>query len=77
MFLFPLVTGAVGYLLPVWLWPARNVPEYEYASQRFARGSGVRTLIFVTAGIMAWVGMTGALYPAIQGVCAIWPRFSS
>jgi hypothetical protein len=85
MFLFPLVTGAVGYLLPVWLWPARNVPAYENASRRFARGSGVRTLIFVTAGIMAWAGMAGAFYPAIlaiavficQGVWAIWPRFSS
>jgi hypothetical protein len=61
------------------------VPAYENASRRFARGSGVRTLIFVTAGIMAWAGMAGAFYPAIlgiavficQGVWAIWPRFSS
>ena len=85
IFLFPLVTGAVGYLLPVWLWPARNVPAYERAARRFAWGSGARMLFFVTAGAMALAGMAGAFYPAIlgiavficQGVWAIWPRFSS
>ncbi len=85
MFLFPLVTGAVGYLLPVWLWPARDVPAYEDAARRLAWGSGVRTLIFMMAGAMAWVGMTGASLLALtgivffigQGAWAIWPRYSS
>ncbi len=84
MFLFPLVTGAIGYLLPVWLWPARDVPAYEDAARRLAWGSGVRTLIFMIAGIMAWVGMTAAFCLAIlgiavficQGVWALWPRIS-
>ena len=85
MFLFPLVTGAISFLLPVWLWPARNIPAYEDAARRLAWGSGVRALIFMIAGGMAWMGMTGSFCLAIlgiavficQGLWALWPRFSS
>ena len=85
MFLFPLVTGAISCLLPVWLWPARNVPAYEYAARRLAWGSGVRSLIFMIAGGMAWTGMTGAVSLALLGIAvficqsawALWPRFSA
>jgi hypothetical protein len=85
MFLFPLVTGAVGHLLPVWLWPARDAPAYEISARRLACGSGARTLIFMIAGVMALTGMPGAFYPAILGIAAfigqcawaLWPRIAS
>lgn len=64
MFLFPLVTGAVSYLLPVWLWPARNNAAYEIAVRRLAWGSGARALVFFVAGGMALAGLPGAVYPA-------------
>ncbi len=64
MFLFPLVTGAVSYLLPVWLWPARNDAAYEIAVRRLAWGSGARALVFIVAGGMALAGLPGAVYPA-------------
>lgn len=64
MFLFPLVTGAVSYLLPVWVWPARNTVAYESAVRRLAWGSGVRALVFLMAGVTAWAGLPGAVYLA-------------
>lgn len=64
LFLFPLVTGAISYLLPVWMWPARNTPACNICVQRLAWGSGLRALVFFLAGIMAWAGAPGALYLA-------------
>lgn len=65
VFLLPLVTGAVSYLLPVWIWPARNNPEYETIAQQLAWGSGIRSLFFLLAGVMAWSDMTVAVYLAV------------
>ena len=62
MFLFPLVTGAISYLMPVWLWPARNTGAREVAVRRLAWGSGVRALVFFMAGVMAWTAQPGAIY---------------
>ena len=64
MFLFPLVTGAVSYLLPIWVWPARNTAAYASAVRRLAWGSGARALVFLIAGVMAWAGLPGAVYLA-------------
>jgi len=68
IFLLPLVTGAVSYLLPVWIWPARNTSAYAVASRRLAYGSGVRALVFLTAGILVVSGFTGAIYLAFAGI---------
>jgi hypothetical protein len=84
VFLFPLVTGAVSYLLPVWLWPAHNTAVYEYTARRLAWGSGVRSLVFLAAGVVACLDMRGAVYLAgvgilvflLQIVWALWARFS-
>jgi hypothetical protein len=85
IFLFPLVTGAVSYLLPVWLWPARNTTIYERIAQRLAWGSGIRSLVFLAAGVVACIGIRGAVYLAGAGILAfllqvlwvLWARFSS
>jgi hypothetical protein len=84
MFLFPLVTGAISYLLPVWIWPARNTAAYESAVRRLAWGSGARALVFFLAGVMAWIGFAGAVYLAgavlavflAQAIWALSARFS-
>jgi len=68
IFLLPLVTGAVSYLLPVWIWPARNTSAYAVASQRLVYGSGIRALVFLTAGILVASGFTGAIYLALAGI---------
>jgi hypothetical protein len=84
MFLFPLVTGAISYLLPVWVWPARNTAAYESAVRRLAWGSGARALVFFLAGFMVWAGLPGAVYLAgvamavflAQAIWALSARFS-
>jgi hypothetical protein len=68
IFLLPLVTGAISYLLPVWIWPARNSSAYAVASQRLAYGSGIRALVFLTSGILVASGFTGAIYLALAGI---------
>ncbi|MEW6330334.1 MAG: hypothetical protein AB1560_02635 [Pseudomonadota bacterium] len=85
LFLFPLVTGAVSYLLPVWIWPARNTAAHASAVRRLAWGSGARVLGFFLAGGMAWAGLPGAVHlaGAVMAVflaLAIWAlsaRFSA
>ncbi|GAB4508982.1 MAG: hypothetical protein Tsb0026_08450 [Sulfuricaulis sp.] len=84
MFLFPLVTGAISYLLPVWVWPTRNTGAYNAAVRRLARGSGARALVFFMAGVAAWAGLPGAVYLAgavmavflVQAIWALSARFS-
>jgi len=83
VFLFPLVTGAVSYLLPVWLWPARNSSAYEFSARSIAWSSGARSLVFLAAGVVTWFGMSGAVYLAgggilvflLQVVWVLWKRF--
>ncbi len=70
MFLFPLVTGAISYLLPVWVWPARHTVAHETAARRLAWGSGARALVFFMAGVMAWAGLSGAVYLAGMAMAA-------
>lgn len=67
-FLFPLVTGAVSHLLPVWIWPERNSPRYQAACRRLALGSGARVLVFTAAGLLALAGVEGAAYLAVAGI---------
>lgn len=58
-FLFPLVTGAVSYLFPVWVWPGPAGGAHAALQRRLALGSGWRTLAFMGAGVLAWVGLPG------------------
>jgi hypothetical protein len=69
-FLFPLVTGAVSYLLPVWLFPARTTSAYEKTARVLAWGSGARSLVFLAAAAMAWLSPLWAIYLALIGVVA-------
>jgi len=71
-FLFPLVTGAVSYLLPVWIWPARNTPAYELVARELAHGSAARGLLFLTAGVLTFAGVVGAAWLAVATLAAYW-----
>jgi hypothetical protein len=64
-FLFPLVTGAVSYLLPVWLWPGQQGDRHQRLRQRVVRGSGWRVLGFAVAGALVASGYAGGLYLAL------------
>lgn len=55
-FLMPLVTGAVSYLLPLWLRPGQQTAWHQAARQHLGFGGGLRALIFLAGGIMVGLG---------------------
>src|SRR5512135_2359391 len=69
-FLFPLVSGAAGQLLPLWLKPGQQTAWHAQARRRLTYASGVRAVLFLMAGLLAlarikWAGVLalGALLP--------------
>ena len=50
-FLFPLVSGAVSHLLPVWLRPGRQGQWHDGLRARLARWGGLRALLLLLAGL--------------------------
>jgi hypothetical protein len=67
-FLFPLVSGAAGYLLPLWLRPGIQTPWHVTARSRLAYGSAVRFGLFATAGVLALTGWRGSAAVALTGL---------
>lgn len=55
-FLMPLVTGAVSYLLPLWLHPGQQTPWHLAARKHLGSGGGLRSLILLAGGIMVGLG---------------------
>lgn len=55
-FLMPLVTGAVSYLLPLWLRPGHQTGWHREVRKRLGLGSGARALILLAGGLMAGMG---------------------
>lgn len=49
-FLLPLVTGALGQLLPVWRWPGPQCPARDAMRSRLVASGGVRALLFFSSG---------------------------
>lgn len=63
-FLFPLVTGALTHLLPVWLRPGPHAAWQGQARARLGRWSGAAALVFLSSGVAGLfepvAGMLGA-----------------
>jgi hypothetical protein len=84
-FLLPLVSGAAGQLLPVWLAPGRQTDWHTAARQRLARGAGLRALALAAAGLAsladhplaAAIGLTAALWLAVAMVVTALTRRSA
>lgn len=64
-FLMPLVTGAVSYLLPLWLRPGQQTTWHQAARRHLGFGSGLRALIFLAGGVMVGLGHDIGWYLAI------------
>lgn len=65
-FLFPLVTGALTQLLPVWLRPGPHAAWQEQARARLGRFSGAAALVFLVAGVAGmFEPVAGALGAAV------------
>jgi hypothetical protein len=69
MFLLPLITGAAGYLLPLWLRPSAGPAWHMQARGALGRFSAMRTVLFVGAGALTgWWGLHWGSLPAAIGI---------
>lgn len=67
-FLFPLVSGAAGHLLPLWLRPGRQGEWHDLARQRLTWGSGARAGLLLAGGGAALAGMSWGALVAMAGL---------
>ncbi|HSI96064.1 MAG TPA: hypothetical protein VK938_08260, partial [Methylophilaceae bacterium] len=56
-FLMPLVTGAVSYLLPLWLRPGKQTEWHQAMRRSMGFASSARALILLVGGLMAGLGI--------------------
>ncbi|OAJ71937.1 hypothetical protein A7976_10850 [Methylobacillus sp. MM3] len=56
-FLMPLVTGAVSYLLPLWLRPGKQTEWHLAMRRNMGFASSARALILLAGGLMAGLGV--------------------
>ncbi|OIR09563.1 hypothetical protein GALL_84070 [mine drainage metagenome] len=67
-FLFPLISGAAGQLLPLWLLPGHQTDWHEHARQRLTFAAGARAALFLTAGLLAAAGFNWASWLALAAL---------
>lgn len=72
-FLFPLISGAAGHLLPLWLQPGRQTAWHNAARRRLTFGSGARALLFLASGLLLAAGYRWGAYLALAGLAAFLP----
>lgn len=64
-FLFPLVSGAAGQLLPLWFRPGRQTEWHAQARRRLTFASGTRAALFLVGGLLALAGYGWASWLAL------------
>ncbi|MBI5007722.1 MAG: hypothetical protein HZB95_11450 [Nitrosomonadales bacterium] len=67
-FLFPLVSGAAGQLLPLWFRPGQQTEWHARVRRRLTYAGGLRALLFLVAGIMALAGSGSASWFALAAL---------
>lgn len=67
-FLFPLVSGAAGQLLPLWVRPGRQTEWHERARRRLTFAAGPRAMLFLAAGLLALARFKGASWIALAAL---------
>lgn len=67
-FLFPLVSGAAGQLLPLWLRPGNPTQWHEQARRRLTQASGLRAVLFAAAGLLSLTGYRWASWLALAAL---------
>ena len=69
-FLFPLVTGAVSQLLPIWARPGPQTAWHTLARQHLGKGGGYRAMLFLVGGLLLGLGWRGGLLLSIAALAA-------
>lgn len=67
-FLFPLVSGAAGQLLPLWLRPGRQGEWHDLARRHLTYGGGARAMLLLAGGGMALAGTRWGAIFALAGL---------
>ncbi len=67
-FLFPLVSGAAGQLLPLWLKPGHQTEWQDRARRHLTFATGTRALLFLIAGLLAIAGFKWASWLALAAL---------
>jgi hypothetical protein len=67
-FLFPLASGAIGQLLPLWLKPGRQTEWHALARRWLTDGSGARALLLLAAGLLVLAGVRWGAVLALAGL---------
>lgn len=67
-FLFPLVTGAVSQLLPVWARPGPQTAWHALVRQRLGAGGGYRAMLFLLGGLLLGLGWRGGMALSIAAL---------
>ncbi len=67
-FLFPLVSGAAGQLLPLWLKPGHQNKWHERARSHLTFAAGMRAVLFLVAGLLAIAGFKWASWLALAAL---------
>jgi len=68
-FLLPLVTGALGQLLPLWLKPGPQTAWHAQARERLCRYAGLRAAVFVAAGLFVTCGVRVGAWLGAAALC--------
>ena len=69
-FLFPLVTGAVSQLLPIWARPGPQTTWHALVRQRLGAGGGYRAILFLVGGGLLGLGWRGGLLLSVAALVA-------
>lgn len=69
-FLFPLVTGAVSQLLPIWARPGPQTAWHALVRQHLGKGGGYRAMLFLVGGLLLGLGWRAGLLLSIMALAA-------
>ncbi len=75
-FLFPLVTGAVSQLFPVWARPGPQTAWHAQTRLKLGLGGGLRGALFFAGGILLGLGWRGGLLLAVAALIAFVAQFA-
>lgn len=76
-FLFPLVTGAVSQLFPIWARPGPQTAWHALVRQRLGAYGGCRAALFLVGGLLAGLGWRGGLVFSIAALAAFLLQFAT
>ncbi|MBF0124854.1 MAG: hypothetical protein HQL60_05930 [Magnetococcales bacterium] len=70
LFVLPLVTGALSYLLPLWVW-GDQPQRQQHGRVILSRGGALRTLLFLGSGMLVVAGNRDAALLVVMAVMAV------